>query len=162
MKNFISLVLLTCLFGVASQAKYTELNNYEAFKKVIDSPESAIIDVYAPWCGACKSMEHAFTTIAEKYSSSVNFYKLNGDATENQQVLSEYSVEAFPTLLIKTNNQPIEKKCGALSESSLEELVKKIMSQSDTPKTKTSTSEKKQKQTRTERREQKRSCKHNK
>lgn len=136
----INYLLITQL--VSTPQNYTELKSFEEFQKISGEPESAIIEVYAPWCSACKSMEQTFETIAQKYAQSIHFYKIDGDAAANKTIISKFDIQGFPTILTKINSKPIEKQVGALSEIDFERHVQKALNLSSPLPTEKSTTTK--------------------
>jgi thioredoxin-like negative regulator of GroEL len=149
MKHYISIVASCALASVHYDISgYKELTSFAEFEAVLNSPRSAIIKVYAPWCSACKGMEQAFCAVAEKYGDSIDFYKLNGDAKENKKVVEQLNIEGFPTIVTKIKTRPLEKKTGSLSQETFEQHVKQAIA----------LSQEKNSPSRVTRRERKREC----
>mmetsp|Transcript_13651 Transcript_13651/g.44912 ORF Transcript_13651/g.44912 Transcript_13651/m.44912 type:complete len:531 (-) Transcript_13651:554-2146(-) len=67
------------------------------FEKVcFDESKDVLLEVYAPWCGHCKSLEPTYKKLAKRFKDvdSVVIAKLDGTANEHPKL----EVEGFPTL----------------------------------------------------------------
>lgn len=68
------------------------------FTDVIENNEYVMVEFYAPWCGYCQSL-------APEYAAAATELKGNGvvlakiDATEENELAHQYSVQGFPTIL---------------------------------------------------------------
>jgi len=65
-------------------------------EKIIDNPQPAIVEFYAPWCGHCKNLAPHYAKAAEKLKGMVTFGVV--DCTDQKDLCGEYSIEGFPTL----------------------------------------------------------------
>lgn len=63
--------------------------------QALDGP-LVLLDIGAPWCGACKQLAPILARFAQEYPE-VSVFTLNGD--HNPNVLKFYGVTGFPTLL---------------------------------------------------------------
>eukprot|EP00898_Chlorokybus_atmophyticus_P003666 jgi/Chlat1/42/ChrspC236667S00922 len=64
---------------------------------VLDETKDVFIDLYAPWCGHCRSLEPAWQTLAELFKDYPSLVIAKMDATTNEH--ESVMVEAFPTLM---------------------------------------------------------------
>merc|ERR1712060_571407 len=69
-------------------------DNFE--EKIIDNPQPAIVEFYAPWCGHCKNLAPHYAKAADKMKGMVTFGVV--DCTDEKDLCAEYSIEGFPTL----------------------------------------------------------------
>jgi len=63
---------------------------------VMDETKDVLLEVYAPWCGHCKSLEPTYTKLAEAYAGSNDVVIAKMDGTENE--VDGLSIKGFPTL----------------------------------------------------------------
>ncbi|GFT11329.1 thioredoxin domain-containing protein 5 homolog [Nephila pilipes] len=70
------------------------------------------VKFYAPWCGHCQKMAHAWEELAEnlQHDKSVTISKV--DCTENKKTCAEFEVKGYPTLLWIVNGKKVEKYQG--------------------------------------------------
>lgn len=76
------------------------------------SPLPIVVDVWAPWCGPCKSFAPTFESLSEKYAGKVVFVKLNSDM--NQQTAGKLGIRGIPTVLVFKNGNEVTRQSGAM------------------------------------------------
>jgi thioredoxin 1 len=106
----------------------TDLNseNFESFVK----EGTTLVDVWAPWCGPCKTISPIVDEISNKYNGQLSVGKLNAD--ENSDIVRELGVRNIPTLLLYRNGElvtgedgNVEKLVGSVTREKLELFVEK-------------------------------------
>ncbi len=76
-----------------------------------------LLDVWAPWCGPCRSMAPHFTRAAEQLEPDVRLLKLNSD--DNQDAAARLGVQSIPALFLFRDGQVIARTAGAMSTEQL-------------------------------------------
>ncbi|MDP1866322.1 MAG: thioredoxin TrxC [Bradyrhizobium sp.] len=71
-----------------------------------------LVDVWAPWCGPCRSMAPMFERAAQQLEPAVRLLKLNSD--EAPAVSSRLGISGIPTLLLMRNGREIARTSGAM------------------------------------------------
>jgi thioredoxin 2 len=83
------------------------------FQKHLKSNDIAVlVDVWAPWCGPCRSMAPNFEQAAAQLEPDVRLLKLNAD--EEGEVARQLGVSGIPALILFKGGQPIARTAGAM------------------------------------------------
>jgi len=76
-----------------------------------------LLDVWAPWCGPCRSMAPHFAKAAERLEPDVRLLKLNSD--ENQAAAARLGVQGIPALFLFRDGREIARTSGAMTAEQL-------------------------------------------
>jgi thioredoxin 2 len=76
-----------------------------------------LVDVWAPWCGPCRSMAPQFAHAARMLEPDVRLLKLNSD--EHQQVAARYDIRSIPTMLLFKNGKLAARTAGAMDSAGI-------------------------------------------
>lgn len=87
---------------------------------VINSDKPVLLDIWAPWCGPCRTLGPIVDQIASE-NIEWNVVKLNAD--ENTQTVNTYGVRNLPTILFFNNGEIVNKVVGLKTK---EELIEKM------------------------------------
>ena len=98
----------------------------KTFKDIVFSEtQDVIIELYAPWCGHCKSLAPIYEEFAQSMKDDKQLIVAKMDATAND-LLKDYSAEGYPTIYWRSrgkNSQP-EKYTGDRTLEGLTKFVK--------------------------------------
>lgn len=71
-----------------------------------------LVDVWAPWCGPCRSMAPAFAQAAEQLKGQVRLIKVNSD--EAPGVMQAFGIQGIPTMLLLRGGKLVNRVSGAM------------------------------------------------
>lgn len=102
--------------------KVQELSEKDFAEKLKN--KKVLIDFWAPWCHACKSVEPYLDELAQIYNDGVLFYKIN--VAKNPGIASRYGVMSLPNMLFFDNGKVKGQITGTTSKKAIEDKIKKI------------------------------------
>lgn len=89
-----------------------------AFQRHIASNDIAVlVDVWAPWCGPCRSMAPNFEAAAAELEPDVRLLKLNAD--EEGEIARQLGVSGIPALILFHGGRPVARTAGAMPARSI-------------------------------------------
>jgi thioredoxin len=91
--------------------------------EVLGADVPVLVDFFATWCGACRSLEPSLEAVASQYKGRLKVGTL--DVERSPESARTYRITATPTLIVFRDGRPAEQSVGALPERELQELVEK-------------------------------------
>jgi thioredoxin 2 len=76
-----------------------------------------LVDIWAPWCGPCRTVSPALEQLASEMAGQLKLVKVNTD--ENPQVSSRFNVMSIPTLLLFKDGEVVDQQVGAAPKVTL-------------------------------------------
>ncbi|MEE2786005.1 MAG: thioredoxin, partial [Myxococcota bacterium] len=80
-----------------------------------------LLDLWAPWCGPCKTLTPILESLASEYGGAFELAKVNVD--ECPQISMALRVQSVPTIYLIKDGQPIDGFQGAQPESAIRALL---------------------------------------
>ena len=94
----------------------------ENFESVIGGAGLALVDFWASWCGPCRMFGPIFEKVSQQHQDAV-FGKVDTEA--QQAIAASFGITSIPTLMIIRDKVILYAQPGAISETSLEDLIAK-------------------------------------
>jgi thioredoxin 2 len=89
--------------------------DYEAVVEKSSVP--VLVDLWAPWCGPCRTVSPALEQLATERAGSLKLVKVNVDKAP--QISQRFEVQAVPTLLITQDGKVLARRAGAAPVAAL-------------------------------------------
>ena len=78
---------------------------------------AVLVDVWAPWCGPCRSMAPQFARAAQMLEPDVRLLKLNSD--EQPEISARYGIRGIPTMLLFKGGKLAAQTSGVMEASKI-------------------------------------------
>ncbi len=83
-----------------------------------------IVDLWAPWCGPCKTLGPMIEKAVADTGGSVELAKVNVD--DNQAVARAFNVQSIPAVFALRNGQVVDQFIGAIPEAQITAFVQRL------------------------------------
>jgi putative thioredoxin len=80
-----------------------------------------VVDLWAPWCGPCRTLGPILEKVVEATGGSVALVKVNVD--ENPKISTTFQVQSIPAVFAIKDRQIVDRFIGALPEPQVAEFV---------------------------------------
>ena len=88
------------------------------FSQVVENaPVPVLLDLWAAWCGPCRTIAPTIEALARETAGKVLVGKLDVDA--NQRTAARFGVQGIPTLLILKNGREVDRIVGVQSREAI-------------------------------------------
>ena len=86
-----------------------------------------VVDLWAPWCGPCRTLGPVLEKVVEQTAGAVELVKVNVD--ENPRVAQAFGVQSIPAVFAVSNAQVVDGFIGALPEAQVAAFVQRLAPQ---------------------------------
>jgi len=83
-----------------------------------------VVDLWAPWCGPCRTLGPILEKVVEARDGSVELVKVNVD--ENPRISATFQVQSIPAVFALRDRQVVDAFVGAVPEAQIAEFVDRL------------------------------------
>lgn len=91
------------------------------FDEAVDSTGLVLVDLWAPWCGPCRTVAPAVEAAAREFAGKLKVVKVDVDQAPG--ISARFRVQGIPALLLLRDGQPIARQVGAVPVNRLLDWV---------------------------------------
>lgn len=101
------------------------LKNFEAEVVKASMKQPVLLDIWAPWCGPCKSLGPVLEKLEASYAGRFALAKLNSDEQPEiaGQLSQMFGVRSIPFCVLFKDGQPVDGFVGALPEGEVRKFL---------------------------------------
>jgi putative thioredoxin len=105
------------------------LKNFEAEVITASMQAPVLLDIWAPWCGPCKSLGPVLEKLEVAYAGRFKLTKLNSDDQPEiaGQLSQMFGVRSIPFCVLFSQGQPVDGFVGALPEGEVRKFLDKYV-----------------------------------
>ncbi len=103
------------------------LQNFEAELIVASQTQPVLLDIWAPWCGPCRTLGPMLEKLETAYAGRFTLAKLNSDEVPEiaGQLSQMFGVRSIPFCVMFVGGQPVDGFVGAIPEAQIREFLDK-------------------------------------
>jgi thioredoxin 2 len=91
------------------------------FAEVAQAPVLVLVDLWAPWCGPCRTVGPIIEQTAKDLAGQLKVVKVNVDAAPG--ISQKYGVQGIPTMLLLRDGAEVSRQVGALPGPALRSWI---------------------------------------
>ena len=94
------------------------------FAKVTDTSRLVLVDLWAPWCGPCRTVAPMLETLSRDFAGSLKVVKVNVDGSPATS--QRFNASSIPMLVFLRDGEVVDTVVGAQPEHVLRSAVEKL------------------------------------
>lgn len=84
-----------------------------------------LVDLWAPWCGPCKTLGPILEKLCREYNGGFILAKIDVDA--NQEIAAAFGAKSIPMVVLLKSGQPVDAFMGALPEPEIRKWLSRYV-----------------------------------
>lgn len=96
--------------------------SFEEYRAAIPDNETVLVDIGAPWCPPCKTMEPVIKEL--QHNPALHFKLLKIDADTQTEILKKLEIDPIPVFIIYKAGKEIWRREGVISKEELSAQLK--------------------------------------
>jgi thioredoxin 2 len=89
------------------------------------SPLPVLVDMWAPWCGPCRTIAPVLEQLAGEMAGRIRIAKMNVD--ENPETSQRFNVRNIPTMLVLKDGREVDRIVGAYPKTEIVARLEKAV-----------------------------------
>jgi thioredoxin 1 len=106
-------------------SKTVEITDQNFDELVMGSKVPVLLDIWAPWCGPCRTIGPIIDEIAEDFEGRALIGKVSADT--NPKISALFKVKSIPTLLFLQKDELVERFSGLVPKPNLAEILEELI-----------------------------------
>jgi thioredoxin 2 len=94
------------------------------FAKVTDTSRLVLVDLWAPWCGPCRTVAPILETLSRDFAGSLKVVKVNVDGSPATS--QRFNASSIPMLVFMRDGEVVDTVVGAQPEHVMRSAVEKL------------------------------------
>ncbi len=95
------------------------------FHDIIAQDKPTLVDVFATWCGPCKTMHPILEDIKRRVGDRATIIKV--DIDQNEALARQYGIQSVPTLMIFKQGELVWREAGVHSADTMVQTLERLM-----------------------------------
>ena len=89
------------------------------------SPLPVLVDMWAPWCGPCRTIAPMIEVLATELAGRVRVAKLNVD--DNPDTAARYQIQSIPALLVMKAGREVDRMVGVMPKAEIRRRLERAI-----------------------------------
>jgi thioredoxin 1 len=91
--------------------------------EVLAATTPVVVDLWAPWCGPCRTIAPLLDELAGRYAGRVKVVKVNVD--DEPAIADAFRVQSIPMIAVLRGNTVVDQQVGFGGRAALEQLFER-------------------------------------